>query len=87
MKRLKVHVTQEDIDEGIAGNFKLCPIAVAVKRQTGAVEARVRFNTLGVEGSACGSFVAPLTLRARRFMRRVDRYLEVEPTTFVFEVI
>lgn len=50
-KTLHIQVTQEDIDNGVRGTNNQCPIALAVRRQTGKPIVRVmdRYITLADE--------------------------------------
>ena len=64
---IQVHVTQEDIDNGVPGNKEACPIALALNRATGQNEWAVttRADTW-----------------KSRWARRFDNGLHVEPFDF-----
>jgi hypothetical protein len=45
-----IHVTQEDIDQGRAGDSHECPIALAIRRETGGKEPDVHDTIFMLKG-------------------------------------
>lgn len=81
--RKKIHVTAEDIELGTPYSVDSCPIALAIRRETGiagavgreTVRVRVRFDR-----------IIRLPRAATRFIPRFDSYREVKPFNFFLEV-
>ena len=99
---MRVKVTQQDIDLGLQKDAYSCPIARAVKRQTGAARVKVLFGiTVWGEDEVVGLGVSDdarfrwktashrLPDEAKSFMLRFDRLGKggVEPFTFEAEPI
>lgn len=77
---MKIEVTQEDISNGIPDDCDYCPIALAAKRA--GMESVLVYNSRIIARDE--EVDAPLSIRARRFVRRFDAGLRVKP--FNFEV-
>lgn len=78
-----VNVTAEDIAEGVPGTCDLCPIALAVKRATGAVDVSVYETDVEIDdGESYRIFDVPGL--ASRFIVDFDKGNEVNPITFTF---
>lgn len=41
-----IHVTQDDIDHGLKNNCRVCPIALAIKRETKALGVNVLHRSI-----------------------------------------
>lgn len=87
IKVLKVRVTRKDIVRGRPCNPGYCPIAIAGKRATKGeavrVEAFVRFFVKKSPLSIT-AWTAPLTKKARRFIKKFDTKQSVKPQCFRF---
>jgi hypothetical protein len=81
---MRIEVTQEDIDNGLRGNCRQCPIALVVARSTGALYVSVNS---GIQWSYFRGCVSPehwrrIPLEVFRFMSDFDRGRPVEPFSF-----
>ena len=80
MKRIKVNISQEDIDYGVRKSSDHCAISCAIRKQ---------FNTAdvftGLESCLIQDIRYYLSTRARKFVIHfdIDKKL-VKPTTFIF---
>lgn len=79
---MKIQVTQEDIDKGLCRSPAHCPVAIAIRRETGnsaTVYAPVVFIN--------GLDVVELPDDASAFVNKFDRGLElVEPFEFELDI-
>lgn len=66
--KVRVVVTQRDIDHGIRGSCGFCPIALALQRQR--IDLRVRPKHL--EDPAANRGTVPLPLKVTRFIHMFD---------------
>lgn len=87
---LSVHVTQEDIDEGIRCDCRRCPIARAVSRVLNITDdriVRVAGNANVFDGSVSSRPVASyyLSQKAEKFICQFDSRQVVAPTSFRFK--
>lgn len=85
---MKIKVTEKHIGEGLAGNAKHCPIALAgLEAIEGATRVRVGFSTMNVQikGSDRQKFL-DLPYEAKTFVRRFDNGDPVKPFEFEIEV-
>jgi hypothetical protein len=78
MSTLRVRVTKEDIRGGKRSSCLLCPVALAVKRATGVMDARVHSLVIHVGDQ---KYVATPVI-AKNFMDRFDNRQPVEPIEF-----
>jgi hypothetical protein len=89
--KIKLEVTQNDIDKGIPGNGYCCPIAISLSRH-------LNQNDLGVDpfvtdqsisymnaDTDCLSFTDYLPKLVQRFVKDFDSKREVEPFTTELE--
>jgi hypothetical protein len=85
MKRLKVTVTQEDIDEGERGECSRCPIALAIKRVFSNTFVSVNGADARVEEVDGRRRWYSLSKSAREFIASFDSdgKIAVKPATFV----
>ena len=83
MKVLRVQVTQADIDEGVVGDCKLCPMAVALNRQY--PEQAWSVGTTWV-CHVDGSLMCRNSDPSRQFITQFDRGELVRPATFVLKL-
>jgi hypothetical protein len=81
MKRIRVTVTQEDIDKAGRSSTS-CPLASALRRRF--PEAVVFMQVWYPHG--LGDSYAELPFTARRFVREVDALQPVHPATFLLPV-
>lgn len=96
--RWDVHVTDEDIDQGVAGSEGSCPIALAIKRSLGCEEVSVfdSHNAMNpdhrvpgwitceaIPDLGCHTFET--NTKADNFIKTFDRGDNVEPFSFVLE--
>lgn len=97
-KTLKVKVTQEHIDQGIPGSWSGCPLALAIKHETGWEEATVAYPNLDrLRYEYCSDILVEPdkddadaddvriyshSLKSARFVVAFDAKLPVKPTTF-----
>ena len=80
--RIKVDVTQEDIDHGVQSDCRKCPVARAISRALGfQVEA---YSTIGIWLS--DSDKVPTPAIASAFIRQFDEFKPVSPFSFDLEV-
>jgi hypothetical protein len=80
MKRVRVVVTQEDIDKGERGSSQGCALARALRRiHPAAIVGTSVWTTNGWSGAT----EYPLGWAAERFAEDFDRGDPVEPATFV----
>lgn len=79
-KRIKIHVTSEDIRDGQCINDG-CPVALALKRTTGKVH-NVGFLTLMDKN---WKRIADAPRSVQRFVRRFDANKPVQPFTFFLQ--
>jgi hypothetical protein len=86
MSRIKISVTQKNINSGTRDECTTCPVALAIITRTGR-------NVL--VASDCVDFspdnyysgkMIPLPRSARRFINRFDQAKPVEPFNFFLEV-
>ena len=76
---MKISVTQEDIDKGKREDSCVCPIALAVRRQTG------RLFHIDDTNADDGYDTIQLPIKARQFVRSYDNGNPVEPFEFELE--
>ena len=79
--RLRVNVKQEDIDKGVKKKGRLCPIALAVKREHPLASTVVGPKTIHIAG-LCGN----LSQKAQKFVKSFDRGDSVKPSVFYFNI-
>ena len=79
---MTICVTQDDIDRGLQGSARYCPIARALKRQTHGKDVSCG-TTSTVYHSHGVKYVAKLDDEASIFIREFDRWVDptVEPCT------
>jgi hypothetical protein len=75
---MKIHVTQEDIEQGKRFECDHCPVALAIKRTTG-MSVSVHSDKISL---ASGQFTTPVEVVA--FIDMFDGRLAVQP--FEFEI-
>lgn len=80
MKRIKICVTQDDIDKGIQGSGRYCPIALAVKRARIIPDHEVSVGQIYLDFPE--KKVRP-SRSAKRFIGRFDSSKPVKPFCFV----
>lgn len=83
MKRVRINVTQRDIDRGVRSTLTSCPIALAIKRRV------VEDSTVAVTQFAVlyGTFMSsPFPYRATQFIYHFDLGKPVKPFTFTLEL-
>jgi hypothetical protein len=81
---MKIEVTQEDIDKAVRGDPFCCPIALAVKRQSGK-DVYVRSKWISLDSNdGCSREKIFLSLKAADFIYKFDHGIKVEP--FIFEI-
>lgn len=88
MKRIRVVVTQEDIDLGKPGQGDQCALGRAVQRIFPAAHVtRIEIQPSGLRSFLFGPppDAIPLTKTAKRFISRFDDGKPVKPTVFVFQ--
>jgi len=76
---LTIHVTQEDIDEGVQEDCERCPVARAVERATG-ISTVVQFERISVNCQNKVVFVTPTYVRI--FIKAFDETRLVTPFSF-----
>jgi hypothetical protein len=82
MNRVKIRVTQDDIDKGIQSNCVECPVARALNRAgIKGLVASSFVSVVSVNDGPAG-FFAELPRSANRFIERFDNYREVKPFNF-----
>jgi len=81
--RVKIEVTQEDIDKGSRESETHCPVARAVKRAIPWFNVRAGNSVLYLDNKS-GQPVCKVCLpfRAQDFIERFDNRVEVRPETF-----
>lgn len=90
---MKITVTQEHIDKGLFGSSMNCPIALSVGEHERAKNCIVSVDsTIVIEEYIIDDDVVTngrhiylqysMPEKAREFIRRFDRYLEVKPFSF-----
>ncbi len=85
MLKLRINVTQDDIDNGERSNPNCCPIAHAVTRM-GFSSVRVEEAVIGFTDAYKEIYKGvPLTRAAKRFIKRFDRFKKVHPSTFIIQ--
>lgn len=84
--RVKIEVTERDIEEGTKKQCFSCPIARAMSRVFPNVRARVSYTyvSLGCDQWGHAGYIAELPIEAHRFIERFDRTGRGKP--FEFEV-
>jgi hypothetical protein len=84
--RIRVKLTQEDIDDGIPTDAEACPIATFILRhlcqQTIAPTVRVRYRTATIVYRSGMMMEAELPRKATRFIDRFDDGDPVDPINF-----
>ncbi len=70
-KRIRIEVTQEDIDTGIAGSPSSCPIAVSMRR-VGLWHPLVQISLVYATPAPGQRCLFRLPKRAQAFVRRFD---------------
>lgn len=82
-ERIRVTITEEDIQDGEAGDGAHCPIATALRRQYPQHEPFVTYYdaTLTAPGSMLDCYW--LSRRARRFAVAFDQGRPVQPSAFI----
>lgn len=80
MTKLTVRVTQGDIDKGAAGSHCNCPIALAVKRLTGANDVSVNCDDIYF-----GYKIFPLPPKVSKFILSFDFHQPVKPFQFTIK--
>ena len=83
-KKIRVSVSQEDIDKGTRLSSLFCPITRALRDDL----CEDRYIEVGAQtaliGTALIGFVRyNLSTRAKRFISKFDKDLPVEPSTFI----
>lgn len=81
LRRIKIDVTQDDIDNGILGTDTHCPLALAAKRKLTFV--LVSSTEFGV-GYSQFIVYTKLSKIAENFVRRFDARKLVKPRSFYF---
>lgn len=79
---MKIHVTQEDICFGTTRSESRCPIALAVKRQTGRIPF-VKIDYMNFDGP--NAVFRNLPVMAVRFIKAFDNDRPVKPFAFIME--
>ena len=90
MERIKIQVTEQDINRGRKHSTANCPIAKAIRRQVKEKQtASSGANVISVtpEHIRFGDYVDKTVSRsAKRFMNKFDRGGEVRPFSFIVKV-
>ena len=89
MARIRVTVTQEDIDNGKQNNTMACPVALALRRVKGFERAAVA-SRIWAPAQPCGRSYCyvyrhyPVPIRVTSFITAFDHYgaAAVKPSTF-----
>lgn len=85
---MTIHITQEDIDNGVARSCIKCPIALALNRQAQLnfiyVDTRDRFSRCVVEYDIFKEIDLPH--KAFLFMKAFDQGKPVKPFSFELEI-
>lgn len=81
-KRLRVEVTQADIDNGVRNDCSRCALALALQKLPGGPGVRVGNATVSVVRGT-GRTMYYLSKAARRFVERFDARIPVTPAVFV----
>ena len=84
MTAVRVQVTQQDIDDGKAGEAYRCPVALAARRAFPRQHVRVYAPCIMLIESGYPTFDLPS--EARRFVDRFDGGVHVEPFEFDLDV-
>lgn len=85
MSRVKISVTQDDINSGVRNACLDCPIALAIKR-AGHI-AKVGSEVVYLPPNVRRAFrPTSLPRSAQRFIRRFDQAKPVEPFNFFLEM-
>lgn len=89
MFKYEISVTAEDIKHGIRKNCRMCPIALAIKREfpIGGVAVTgpsLKYARTRLDGSLL-RMMFQLPRRCEKFVRDFDVALPVEPFTFTLE--
>lgn len=79
---MTIHVTQAHIDNGTAKSCEFCPVAEAVREDSGVdcVVSSIGLTLFPAGGKPWVSLFLPS--EAKRFIRSFDRGLPVEPFSF-----
>lgn len=88
MPRIKIEVTQEDIEKGKPRKSSHCPIARAIKQQCrNGTSVQVSEDGISIEHNSRYGYASdhPPT-RAVRFIERFDRGRPVKPFKFFHEI-
>jgi hypothetical protein len=80
--KLKIEVTQEDIDKGKRDDCTSCPIALAAIR-TGATSAFVDSDSIHIVAENERGLFFKLPLKAQQFIHDFDYSRPVSPFSFV----
>lgn len=85
----EIHVRQEEINDGYGwgeGSIEMCPIALAITRQSKLDEVWVTGNAVAYCRATRAIEVAMLPDSARHFIRRFDNGDEVHPFRFSINI-
>lgn len=85
---MKIHVTQEDIDRGIALSCLACPVARAVQRYVGTSQVEAYgFGILAFDDDyhQVAKYHTPRSVM--QFMRRFDAHGSVRPFAFLLREV
>jgi hypothetical protein len=82
MSRVKIHVTQDDIDKGIQSNCVECPVARALNRAGIKGLVASGFVSVNDGDTFYNGFYAELPRSASRFINRFDKGWSVKPFDF-----
>ena len=77
---MRVNITARDIRQGVRGNTKACPVALAIRRHKGWEEARVSLTYVYL--TATHDVGAYLPSRLQSWQRDFDLGSAVHPTSF-----
>lgn len=81
-----IDVTKEDIDNGQRGQCNTCPIALAIKRATGAACFVDKFSvSIWRDGEPCAIRAVYTPLEVSTFVKSFDKGYAVRPFSFSAE--
>ena len=81
MKAIRIHVTQEHIDNGIRDSCLQCPIALALLEALPIHDVWVHKEEISIFDATSNKVYGP-NLQVRDFITRFDAGEEVEPFSF-----
>ena len=74
-----VKVTKQDIEKGVSGDSRWCPISHSLRR-AGFYSVQVELDNIAVNGERY-----PVSTAAQKFIKHFDADRPVKPTTFLIK--